>query len=413
MVNAGDVFQAEILLDAYGKFAANPEAWGADAQGKFLGEWARSMFFNAERQRSREAEKIHTRIAAHLAEYYNLGFNRKPEHMCVQWATNLPAAVRSSLLNRYHALLEEDSAIEKMITNLNCHNCSKITNTNLCNSASPLLCVKTSNLEEPVNLVEKYFRLVGFQARFLAYAGIIHLEGKDKAYARSVIDPLYARWDRLDGGKWAGFWCDTIDEHGGARQLTMHNRWSSQMQWPWNEPADPAKKDRHGRSRNDYAATAYRADIAEPTWLVPVKMERGARNGEWKEVPGLGTGGRALALLPVKPGVGEGATLVYDLSPIPRSPFPVPRSLILQFLPDFALWPGLKLGVDVVFNGCEPKFVEVPCSNSNLGEHDRIRNQAVQDNFIRVEIPVPAGATSFKIVAKDPGVVIDRIGIRK
>jgi hypothetical protein len=82
-------------------------------------------------------------------------------------------------------------------------------------------------------------------------------------------------------------------------------------------------------------------------------------------------------------------------------------------LPDFALWPGLKLGVDVVFNGCEPKFVEVPCSNSNLGEHDRIRNQAVQDNFIRVEIPVPAGATSFKIVAKDPGVVIDRIGIRK
>ena len=88
-------------------------------------------------------------------------------------------------------------------------------------------------------------------------------------------------------------------------------------------------------------------------------------------------------------------------------------SLILQFLPDFALWPGLKLGVDVVFDGCEPKFVEVPCSDSNLGEHDRIRNQAVQDNFIRVEIPVLSGATSFKIVAKYPGVVIDRIGIRK
>jgi hypothetical protein len=149
--------------------------------------------------------------------------------------------------------------------------------------------------------------------------------------------------------------------------------------------------------------------------------ERGTGNGEWKEVPGLGTSGNALALLPVKPGVGAGATLEYDLNmrhetrdaSIPHSPFPVPRSLILQFLPDFALWPGLKLGVDVVFNGCEPMCVEVRCSNSNLGEHDRIRNQAVQDNFIRVEIPVPAGATSFKIVAKDPGVVIDRIGIRK
>ena len=67
----------------------------------------------------------------------------------------------------------------------------------------------------------------------------------------------------------------------------------------------------------------------------------------------------------------------------------------------------------MVFDGCEPKFVEVPGSDSNLGEHDRIRNKAVQDNFIRVEIPVPAGEKSFKVVAKYPGVVIDRIGLRE
>ncbi len=430
MVNAGDVFQAEILLDAYGKFAANPEAWGVDAQPKFLDAWGEGFVSRrgAEAQRRVANLALHPcdsaalrdRISKHLAEYYNLGFNRKPEHMCIQWTTNLPAAVKSSLLKRFHALLEEDDAIEceirKLFTNDNCHNCSQIAKTNSTRSTC-----STRLKESATRLKDDYFRLIGFQVRFLAHAGIIHLEGRDKAYARSVIDPLYERWDRMDGGKWAGFWCDTIDEHGGARQLTMHNRWSSQMQWSWNEPADPAKKDRHGRSRNDYAATVYRADIAEPTWIEPAKRERGTGNGEWKEVPGLGTSGNALALLPVKPGVGAGATLEYDLNmrhetrdaSIPHSPFPVPRSLILQFLPDFALWPGLKLGVDVVFNGCEPKFVEVPCSNSNLGEHDRIRNQAVQDNFIRVEIPVPAGATSFKIVAKDPGVVIDRIGIRK
>ena len=426
MVNAGDVFQAEILLDAYGKFATNPEAWKgkANPQREALKHFVEEVLFSRQDlQDSHDlyanhvnpvnpVQNLSSRLVDHLAEYYNLGFNRKPEHMCIQWTTNLPASVKSSLLKRYHALLEEDDAIEceikKLFTNDNCHNCLQIAKTNSTRSTC-----STRLKESATRLKDDYFRLIGFQVRFLAHAGIIHLEGKDKAYARSAIDPLYERWDRMDGGKWAGFWCDTIDEHGGARQLTMHNRWSSQMQWPWNEPADPAKKDRHGRSRNDYAATAYRADVAEPTWLKPGKGERGTGNGEWKEVPGLGTSGRALALLPVKPGACEGATLEYDLSSVPCSLFPHPCSLILQFLPDFALWPGLKLGVDVVFDGCKPKFVEVPCSNSNLGEHDCVRNQAVQDNFIRVEIPVPSGATSFKVVAKYPGVVIDRIGIRK
>ena len=464
MVNVGDVFQAEILLDAFGRFASNPDGWGPDAQDRFLGEWTREKlelevgvggrnrpFSNSN---SSLQPKLASRIVAHLAEYYNLGFNRRPEHMCVQWTTNLPASVKSSLLKRYRALLEEDLAIEELFTNLNCHNCSQITNTNLSNSASlgtrfarrvrcPMgreppqgavtrLCVKTNNPENPVNLVEKYFRLVGFQVRFLAHAGIIHLEGRNKDYARSVIDPLYARWDALEGGKWAGFWCDTIDERGGMRQPTESNRWSSQMQWPWNEPPDPFKKDRRGIARADYPATAYRADVLEPIWLEPARRERGTGNGEWKEVLGLGTSGRALALLPVKPGIGAGAKIEYSLTGLgadensalqlqlesptlnhvnPVNPVEI-GTLVIQFLPDFALLPSLKLGVNVSFDGAKPQFVEVPRSSSNLGEHDRIRNQAVQDNFIRVEIPIPAGTKSVRIIAASPGVVIDRVGAR-
>lgn len=85
---------------------------------------------------------------------------------------------------------------------------------------------------------------------------------------------------------------------------------------------------------------------------------------------------------------------------------------VLQFLPDFALWPGLKLGVNVSFDGSKPVYVAVPKSDSNIGEFDLVRNRAVQDNFIRVEVPVPCGAKSFKIVATDPGVVIDHVGAR-
>lgn len=411
MVNAGDVFQAEILLDAFGRFAADPEAWKSKAnpQREAFKHFVEEVLFR--RQDLQDSHDLHanpanpvnpvqnlsSRLVDHLAEYYNLGFNRKPEHMCIQWTTNLPASVKSSLLKRYHALLAEDLKIEEEI---------------LCNSASPLLCVKTNN---PVNPVESYFRLVGFQVRFLAYAGIIHLEGHDKAYARSVIDPLYERWNKLDGGKWSGFWCDTIDERGGMRQPTEFNRWSSQMQWSWNEPPDPFKKDRRGVARADYPATAYRADVAEPTWLEPV-ANTPANGGAWTRVEGLGTSGRALALLPVKPGIGVGATVEYSLESLDGQGFggargPV-RSTVIQFLPDFALCPGMKLGVNVSFDVGEPQFAEVPRSGSNLGEHDRVRNQAVQDNFIRVEIPVPAGAKSVRVVAASPGVVIDRVGVK-
>ena len=396
MANAGDVFQAEILLDAFGRFAADPESWKGkiDPQGDAERMWVREELElevgvgerNIPLSNSNSTLQLSDRIVKHLNEYYNLGFNRRPEHMCVQWTTNLPASVKSDLLRRYHALLAEDQKIEESL----------------------------ATLRDSASLRENYFRFVGFQARFLAYAGIIHLEGKDKAYARSVIDPLYARWDKLDGGKWSGFWCDTIDEKGGMRQPTKHNRWSSQMQWPWNEPADPvATKDR-GVSRVNYPATAYRADVPEPVWLKPVANEA-ANGGTWTRVGGLGTSGRAHALLPVKPGVGVGALLKFNLNPpLPHSPTPPLQqsSLVLQFLPDFALWPGLKLGVDVVFDDGTTKYVAVPRSDSNLGEADRIRNQAVQDNFIRVELAIPARAKSFRIIATDPGVVIDRVGVR-
>lgn len=46
--------------------------------------------------------ELRRRIVRHLNEYYTLGFNRRPEHMCIQWTTNLPQTVKSDLLKRVH-----------------------------------------------------------------------------------------------------------------------------------------------------------------------------------------------------------------------------------------------------------------------------------------------------------------------
>ena len=395
VVNAGDVFQAEILLDAFGRFAANPEAWGADAQGRFLNAWSEEFISRIGTETQRRIENLvlplcdsaalRDRISRHLAEYYNLGFNRRPEHMCVQWTTNLPEVVKTSLLKRYHALLAEDIAIEEV-------------------------CSTRSTCSTRLKLADEYFRLVGFQTRFLAYAGIIHLEGKSKEYARSVIDPLYERWDSLDGGEWAGFWSDTIDDC--TINAAEHNRWYSQMQWPWNEPPDPAKKGRRGRSRNDYAATAYRAD-ERIMWRDAADCESasaGLLGGAWVGVEGLGTSGRAMALLPVKPDVGAGAKMAYRIAASDGD------RLVLQFLPDFSLWPGLGLSVDVRVNGDVAAKVEVPGNDAGLGEDDKVRNAAVQDNFIRafVEgVALSEGENLIEVVAREPGVVVDKIGVAR
>ena len=385
VVNAGDVFQAEILMDAFGRFAGEPEAWGPDAQSRFLEEWVKERIFNAEMPMGAEAEGLCRRIRNHLAEYYTLGFNRRPEHMCVQWATNLPDVVKTSLLKRYHALLAEDIAIEEV-------------------------CSTRSTCSTRLKSADEYFRLVGFQTRFLAYAGIIHLEGKSKEYARSVIDPLYERWDSLDGGEWAGFWSDTIDDC--TINAAKHNRWSSQMQWPWNEPPDPAKKDRRGRSRNDYAATAYRAD-ERIEWRDAADCENasaGALYGAWVRVEGLGTSGRAMALLPVKPDVGAGAKMAYRIAASNGD------RLVLQFLPDFSLWPGLGLSVDVRVNGGAAVKVDVPGNDAGLGEDDKVRNAAVQDNFIRAFVEgavLSSGENIVEVIAREPGVVVDKIGLAR
>lgn len=395
MINAGDVFQAEILLFALGKFAADPDWWmtRSDPQSEVLGMWVQERLFRQDGQDSQDLQdsnenpdnhvdpvnlvkEITERIVAHLIvahlnDYYNLGFIRKPEFMNVDWTKSLPDGVKADLIARYEAHLAEDLAIEKELA--------------LCSASA----------------TDEYFRTVGFASQFLAQSGLIHLKGISREYAQETMDALNDRFHKLNGGEWDGFWTDTVTEKTYRQSTEGGNRWSSIMQWPWNEP----KRGSRDWGHNSGNTTAYRANAAEPQWLDPVATTPGVNRGEWKRVGGLGTSGNALALLPVKPGVGDGATLTYELAQSSQS-------LVLQFLPDFALWPELGLGVDVQFDDGEKVHVEVPKSDSNIGMKDKVRNAAVQDNFIRASVAIPDGAKTVRIIATTPGVVIDRVGIK-
>ena len=113
------------------------------------------------------------------------------------------------------------------------------------------------------------------------------------------------------------------------------------MQWPWKEPGD---------KRHWFHATAGGDGIAPGDWVDAADMKSSGvsgRGGAWKAVAGLGISSRAMALLPVIDGVGEGAWLEYELEWKGEG---APDELVLQFLPDYRLYPGLRLRVAVSVN---------------------------------------------------------------
>jgi hypothetical protein len=66
----------------------------------------------------------------------------------------------------------------------------------------------------------------------------------------------------------------------------------------------------------------------------------------------------------------------------------------------------------VSVDGDAPAIIEVPGSSGSENENGQVRSMAVQDNYVRARVPMPAltpGKHTFKIRAMDPGAVIDQI----
>ena len=384
ILNVGDVKPADILIDAFGKIAWSPRDYGADAQTKILLQWA-EKFVPGKDAKSVELKK---RIVRHMDNYYRLGTIRKPELMAKQWVEKLTDAEKKSLMSQYIALEKEDVAIEEEFR--------KLPTPPLHHSSTP-------------PLPDAWFDAFGFQARFMAAAGRYFmsddwLEESGKARVQSEINALGKRYDEIFDGKWKGFWFDTFPARGWDN---TENGWAAQMQWPWKEPA----KGRH------YEATQGGDGISEDDWIDAAKFVRSgkAKDGAWAKVRGLGVSNRAMALLPVKEGAGKGAWMEYEVEGRgKREEGRGGRELVLQFLPDYRLYPGMKLCVEVSVNGGAPQIVEVPYSDGTRDENSQGRSMAVQDNFCRAFVPCALrdGKNVVRVTAFDAGVVLDRLAVR-
>jgi hypothetical protein len=86
----------------------------------------------------------------------------------------------------------------------------------------------------------------------------------------------------------------------------------------------------------------------------------------------------------------------------------------VDFLPTFRLVPGMKLRVGIGIDRAAPTPYEVPGSSGQQDENGDLRKFAVQDNYVRLAVPLQAlstGKHTLKIQAIDPGAVVDRISL--
>lgn len=377
MLNVGDYWPADMAIYALGQIGKDPEAWDEKSHARLLRGFVESIL------RGECAAAVDATVQV-LDEYYRLGWIRKPELMSAQWTRALPAEERRRLDGEY---------------------------ANLAAMLDKALAAMTPEGRG------RFMAINGYSVRFFTLAGRyfmawgdagedIELRRKLKEGVLSDIKALEREVAAVENGHWDGFWWDTSDERRKECIYIKNgrNNWASQMQWPWNEPGDMRPK---------YICTVWQAD----PWIASARMRDASAfidaiagdGASWKKVVGLGASYGAMALLPVKPGAGKGAALEYEIEAKEGE-----DALVLQFLPDFRLFPGEKLRVSVSVNGGDPFEVEVPCSNGREDENGAVRRYAVQDGFVRAAKKgvLKTGKNSVKVLALDAGVVLDKIGVK-
>jgi hypothetical protein len=205
---------------------------------------------------------------------------------------------------------------------------------------------------------------------------------------------------RIAGGKWNHIMPGLAT---GGKLMA----WNSQVRWPWGEST---------------AATAGKPASASQLpsaqgWRDAATADRQTSTGSvrWTVVEGLGPSGRAMALEPATLSSSwdendtNAPTLEFDFTCTGGD-----AEALVDFLPTFRIYPGLKLRVAVMVDDHLPMLVEVPGSSGAESENGAVRSTAVQNNCTDARVPMSglsAGKHTLKIRAVDPGAVINAISL--
>jgi len=368
IVNVGDIKPAEIGTEFFLQMAWDINRWRRDNLPDYLVEWA-----------GREFGAAHAReVAAIMTGYYQLNFQRKPEHL--QWwlpkepprPSPLTPAETQGRLQAFAALRDRAAKVR-----------------------DALPAEKRDAFFEtvfyPVNGAtlanERYF--AGERA---ALSGLAGAADEARAADARLKEETRIFSEKIADGKWRGF----------IRLEPADDDWRSMRIAPWKIPVfapQPEKKPGSGD-------------------VIAIEAEHFSRNlgrGEaaaWQTIPGLGrTGEGSVAVFPTTAPVVELAKAATDA---PRLDYAVNFTAAGEFTLQTYLIPthpfaGGSLRFAVALDEAAPQLVELVVQDGGAQWAQGVLNNT-RIATTRLKVPMP-GAHTLHIFGLEPGVVLDKLVI--
>lgn len=386
ILNVGDIKPGEIGTEFFLQMAWDIDHWNLDTQGKFLEAWARREF----------GEEQSGAIAEVMTAYFELNFQRRPEHL--QWympytrprSSPLSAEEIVERLERFRELIESCDAIAEQL--------------------------------EPESQ-DAFFQLVAYPAKGSAYANLrfFHNEQYGKLFnadpaaarvhggiARYADAQLTSLTDHYNGalaeGKWKGF---MAVEPADAM-------WQSFRTEPLVLPAAGLTKTVDSIAEASHALHFSGRSEKATTAEVSVEAEAFTGSGgaavRWQIVDDLGWSADAITVFPMD---AKGVSIDDAEEQAPWVEYEVELAesgtyqLFLELLPTFPSEQVGALRMGVSFDGGDVKLVSVN-RKSKTRDWSREVLEGRVGTSLEVEVEKP-GRHFVRIYGIDTGVVLDQL----
>jgi hypothetical protein len=368
IVNVGDIKPAEIGTEFFLQMAWDINRWRRDNLPDYLVEWAGREFGTAP---ARE-------IAAIMADYYQLNYQRKPEHL--QWwrpgeqprPSALTAVETQQRLQAFAALRDRAATVQAVL---------------------------------PAERRDAFFETVFYPVNGTALANERYFAGERAALSGRVAAAEEARGadarlkdetrifsEQVVGGKWRGF----------IQLEPADDDWRTMRITPWalpQFPPPPAPKESTGGFIS-FEAEHFTRNVG-----------RGAA-AAWQTIPGLGrTGEGAVAVFPTTAPSVEIARAATDA---PRLDYDVNFAAAGEFALQVYLIPthplaGGSLRFAVALDDAPPQLVELVVNDGGAEWAQGVLNN-IRVATTKLKVPAPGGHT-LRVFGLDPGVVLDKLVI--
>ena len=359
IVNVGDLKPAEIGTEFFLQLAWDIHRWRRDNLPDFFVAWA-TREFGAESSKD---------IAGILAEYYQLNYQRKPEHL-QWWLPNETPRPGPLTRNEINVRLEAFSKIHDQVIEIN----------------------RGLGAEK----LDAFTELVGYPVLGATAANRRYFFGEEGTapFAQSAdfaLESMTRRFNEaIAGGKWRGF----------MRLEPADDQWRSMRIAPWKMPGFTEKP----ASAGDGGVV-----IALEAEHFTAKADRGG--AAWGVVPGLGRTGDSVAVFPTTMAGIEPSKLASDA---PRLDYEITFATTGEFTVNVDLVPthpiaGTALRFGLALDDAPPEVVALEVKDGGPEWAQGVLNAArVATRRIKVTVP---GTHTLRLYGVDAGVLLDKIVI--